>query len=112
MAGLRIKVSQSGAVDENYLIKGKTLTYPTLVEETGTSCEENSRLVNVRNWLTQLPYFLVIAGKILAKILANRLASHAVALLPESQCGVRTNKGTTDMIFKITARQLQEKCRE
>ncbi|BHF73860.1 hypothetical protein SprV_0401694400 [Sparganum proliferum] len=31
-------------------------------------------------------------------------------LLPESQCGLRRNRGTTDMIF--AARQLQEKCQE
>ncbi|XP_076049523.1 uncharacterized protein LOC143030250 [Oratosquilla oratoria] len=32
------------------------------------------------------------------------------AVLPESQCGFRSNRGTVDMIF--TARQLQEKARE
>ncbi|VDM02519.1 unnamed protein product [Schistocephalus solidus] len=31
-------------------------------------------------------------------------------LLPESQCGFRGHRGTTDMIF--AARQLQEKCQE
>ena len=33
-----------------------------------------------------------------------------VGLLPETQCGFRQGRGTIDMI--ITARQLQEKCRE
>ena len=54
---------------------------------------------------------LSIAGKILARVLLNRLISHLEnGLLPESQCGFRKNRGTTDMIF--AARQLQEKCQE
>ena len=48
---------------------------------------------------------LSIAGKILARILTNRLQPIA-----ESQCGFRSLRGTVDMIF--SARQLQEKCRE
>ena len=53
---------------------------------------------------------LSIAGKILARVLLNRLNEHLElsGLLPESQCGFRKNRGTIDMIF--TARQLQEKC--
>jgi len=31
-------------------------------------------------------------------------------IIPESQCGFRSGRGTADMIF--TARQIQEKCRE
>ena len=55
---------------------------------------------------------LSIAGKILAKILLNRLNVHLdqKGLIPESQCGFRKDRGTIDMIF--TARQLQEKCQE
>ena len=55
---------------------------------------------------------LSIAGKILAKILLNRLNVHLdqTGLIPESQCGFRKDRGTIDMIF--TARQLQEKCQE
>ena len=55
---------------------------------------------------------LSIAGKILARVLLNRLNGHLEwsGLLPESQCGFRKNRGTIDMIFK--ARQLQEKCQE
>ena len=55
---------------------------------------------------------LSIAGKILAKILLNRLNAHLdqAGLIPESQCGFRKDRGTIDMIF--TARQLQEKCLE
>ena len=54
---------------------------------------------------------LSIAGKILARILLNRLNAHLErGYLPESQCGFRANRGTVDMIF--AARQLQEKCME
>nr|VZI50120.1 unnamed protein product [Spirometra erinaceieuropaei] len=54
---------------------------------------------------------LNIAGKNFARILLNRLNNHLEqGLLPESQCGFRRHRGTTDMIF--AARQLQEKCQE
>nr|VZI48617.1 unnamed protein product [Spirometra erinaceieuropaei] len=54
---------------------------------------------------------LNIAGKIFARILLNRLNNHLEqGLLPESQCGFRRHRGTTDMIF--AARQRQEKCQE
>ena len=54
---------------------------------------------------------LSIAGKILARILLNRLNVHLdQGLLPESQCGFRKDRATTDMVF--TVRQLQEKCQE
>ena len=54
---------------------------------------------------------LSIAGKILARVLLNRLLEHLEqGHLPESQCGFRAGRGTTDMIF--AARQLQEKCIE
>ena len=55
---------------------------------------------------------LSIAGKILAKVLLNRLNEHIEqsGLLPESQCGFRKDRGTLDMIF--TPRLLQEKCQE
>nr|VZI06233.1 unnamed protein product [Spirometra erinaceieuropaei] len=52
---------------------------------------------------------LNIAGKIFARILLNCLNNHLEqGLLPESQCGFRRHRGTTDTIF--AARQLQEKC--
>nr|VZI28074.1 unnamed protein product [Spirometra erinaceieuropaei] len=54
---------------------------------------------------------LNIAGKIFARILLNRFNNHLEqGLLPESQCGFRRHRGTTDMIF--AARQLQEKSQE
>nr|VZH94536.1 unnamed protein product [Spirometra erinaceieuropaei] len=43
---------------------------------------------------------LNIAGKIFVRILLNRLNNHLEqGLLPESQCGFRRHRGTTDMIF-------------
>ena len=55
---------------------------------------------------------LSIAGKVLARVLLNQLNEHLEQswLLPESQCGLRKDRGTIDMIF--TARRLQEKCQE
>ena len=54
---------------------------------------------------------LSIAGKVLVRVLLNRLVpTIAEEILPESQCGFRANRGTTDMVFLL--RQLQEKCRE
>ena len=54
---------------------------------------------------------LCIAGKILARLLLNRLNTHTsnIGVIPESQCGFRPGRGTTDMSFAL--RQLQEKCR-
>ena len=55
---------------------------------------------------------LSIAGKVLARVLLNRLNEplEQSGLLPERQCGFRKDRGTINMIF--TARQLQEKCQE
>ena len=54
---------------------------------------------------------LSVAGNVLAKIMLTHLLEHVVDLvLPESQCGFRRGRSTTDMTF--VARQLQEKCRE
>jgi len=55
---------------------------------------------------------LSVAGKILARVLLNRLTNHVGQhdIIPESQCGFRSARGTMDMIF--AARQVQEKCRE
>nr|VZI38058.1 unnamed protein product [Spirometra erinaceieuropaei] len=56
-------------------------------------------------------YLLKIAGKIFGCILLNRLTNHLEqGLLPESQCGFRRRRGTTDMI--VAAHQLQETCQE
>ena len=51
---------------------------------------------------------LSIAGKILARVLLNRIIAHLLdSAISESQCGYRKNRGTIDMIF--TVHQLQEK---
>ena len=53
---------------------------------------------------------VAIAGKILGKVLLKRLTSTIIEpVLTESQCGLRANRGTTDMIF--CARQIHEKSR-
>ena len=54
---------------------------------------------------------LCIAGKVLARIFLNRLIEYLEnGLLRESQCGLRKERGTIDMVF--AARQLQEKYQE
>ena len=54
---------------------------------------------------------LCIAGKILARVILNRLITHiADSIVPESQGGFRARKVTSDMVFAV--RQLQEKCCE
>ena len=54
---------------------------------------------------------LSIAGKVLARVILNRLILHLEnGLLPETQCGFRSERSTVDMIFAL--RQVQEKCVE
>ena len=54
---------------------------------------------------------LCIPGKILARLLLNRLFKHIddIGLVPESQCGFRPGRGTTDMNYAL--RQIMEKCK-
>uniref|UniRef100_A0A183SM07 Reverse transcriptase domain-containing protein n=1 Tax=Schistocephalus solidus TaxID=70667 RepID=A0A183SM07_SCHSO len=74
--------------------------HTTLFEEIWQHCD-NHRRISLLN----------IAGNIFARILLNRLNGHLQqGLVPESQCGFRRRRGTTDMIF--AARQLQEKFQE
>ena len=54
---------------------------------------------------------LSIVGKILSRILLNRLNAHITpGVLPESQCGFRSGRSTIDMVFCL--KQVQEKCTE
>ena len=50
---------------------------------------------------------LDVVGKVVARVLQERLQKIAEDELPESQCGFRKGRGCTDMIFTI--RQLVEK---
>ena len=51
---------------------------------------------------------LEAVGKVFSKLLLDRLSKYICPnVLPETQCGFRPGRGTTDMIF--AARQLQEK---
>ena len=53
---------------------------------------------------------LNIIGKIFCRILLPKLQLLGENIYPESQCGFRQGRSTTDMVFSV--RQLQEKCRE
>ena len=53
---------------------------------------------------------LSVVRKLLAHVVLKRLQVVADRVYPESQCGFRANRSTTDMVFSL--RQLQEKCRE
>ena len=54
---------------------------------------------------------LSIAGKILSRLILNRIMKHLVDdIYPESQCGFRAGRGTVDMIFSL--HQVAEKVRE
>ncbi|XP_047993557.1 uncharacterized protein LOC125231993 [Leguminivora glycinivorella] len=53
---------------------------------------------------------LSIVGKLFARVVLTKLQKLAERVYPEAQCGFRSQRSTTDMIF--TLRQLQEKCRE
>ena len=65
------------------------------------SCCDNHRGISL----------LCIAGKILTRLILNRLSKHIsnIGLIPESQCGFIQGKSTTDSSFAL--QQLQEKCR-
>ena len=54
---------------------------------------------------------LEAVGNVFSEVLSNRLIKWICPnVIPESQCGFRTGRGTMDMIF--SARQLMEKCIE
>ena len=45
-------------------------------------------------------------GKLVDRVIPSRLQSIADDVLPESQCGFRSGRGCTDMIFSV--RQIEE----
>ena len=51
-----------------------------------------------------------VTGKVFARVLLPRLQQLADRIYPESQCGFRSGRSTTDIIFSV--RQIHEKCRE
>ncbi|WP_353817106.1 reverse transcriptase domain-containing protein, partial [Acinetobacter baumannii] len=53
---------------------------------------------------------LSVAGKAFARVALACLQTLDSGIHPESRCGFRAGRSTTDMIFSL--RQLQEKCRE
>ena len=65
------------------------------------SCCDNHRGISL----------LCIAGKILMRLILNRLSYHVakIGLIPESQCGFVQGKSTADSSFAL--QQLQEKCK-
>lgn len=73
-----------------------------------TICCDNSDCAECRNH--RGISLLAIAGKILAKIVLIRLKFISEEVLPESKCGFRAGRYTSDMIF--TLYQLQEKAAE
>ena len=73
-----------------------------------TIFKKNDRL-NVNNY--RGISLLAVVGKIMVLVMLNRMRDPiAETVLPESQCGFRRNRGTTDMIFAV--RQLMNKTRE
>ena len=69
---------------------------------------KKGNLRNCDNWRGIA--LLDVVGKVVARILQERLQQVAEEELPESQCGFRKGRGCTDMIFTI--RQLVEKAIE
>ena len=53
---------------------------------------------------------LSVVGKLFARVILPRIQILANQILPETQCGFRSGRSTTDMVFSL--RQIQEKCRE
>ena len=92
------QIWQAGAAVQDW--KDATITH--LYKNKGDrSCCDNHRGISL----------LSIAGKILMRLILNRLSKHIsnIGLIPESQCGFVTGKSTTDSSFSL--QQLQEKCR-
>ena len=92
------KIWENGVVPQD--LKNATIVHLSKNKGDRMSCD-NHRGISL----------LCIAGKIFARLLLNRLYKHIddIGVVPESQCGFRSGRGTTDMNFAL--RQIQEKCR-
>ena len=93
-----IQIWQSGAAVQDF----RDATIIHLYKSKGDrSCCDNHRGISL----------LCIAGKILMRLILNRLSKHIdkIGLIPESQCGFVKGKSTADSSFSL--QQLQEKCR-
>ena len=95
---LFVLIWQEGTVPQQF----KDASIIHLYKHKGKKCEcDNHRGISL----------LSIAGKILGRVILNRINSSLVSsVYPESQCGFRSGRGTIDMIFSL--RQVQEKARE
>ena len=107
-ATMQLKVGKSLAIDgipaEVYQYGGDAVLGK--LQDLFTNCYEKGDCSNYRG--TTL---FSIAGRILAIVLLNRfIPTIAQGNKPESQYGLRSNGGTTDMIFVL--KEIQEKCRE
>ena len=76
-----------------------------------TKTREKNQTVQTNEALLCFP----LQAKILARVLLSSLLSKTIPTIAqgnttESQCGFRSNRGTTDMTFVL--RQIQEKCTE
>ena len=83
----------------------KELNMPPTLDETITAIKQMFMCDNHRGIS-----LLTNAGKIFARVIVNRPTTRLESTFPESQCGFRSGRGTTNMLF--AARQVQEKCRE
>ncbi|VDM01546.1 unnamed protein product [Schistocephalus solidus] len=93
-----LEMWRQGQVPQDF--KDATILHLYKRQKNGQLCD-NHRGISMLN----------IAGKIFARILLNNFNGHLEqSLLPESKCGFRQHRETTDIIF--AARQLQEECQE
>ena len=98
LSSLLRSIWEAGQVPQDF--KDASIVHIYKRKEDKTSCDNHGGIS-----------LLCIAGKFLARTILNRLITHiADSIVPESQCGFRAGRGTSDMVFAV--RQLQEECCE